>query len=343
MSASLNGAANGPAANTSPSNANPDPPISWPVNRPASRGAWTPEVDHEIRLREQKDVRTPAPPQNPQRPSFTVSDKDLLPGQSRSLSGIGFRAFALGQALGLGLAGALYLIAVPHNPVWRAPFFMAVLALFHFLEFWTTARYNTPAAKTLSFLFSNGKEYQMAHSAALLEHLVTRYFFAYWHDKVTTGGLITILGIALIALGQTVRSAAMAQAGTNFNHMVQSKKNSGHELVTDGIYAWLRHPSYFGFFWWGLGTQLMLGNIVCFAIYAVVLWRFFSHRIMRKSDYSFALTHVPELFMRLARLEHHTVADIFFNVDEEKFLINFFGDEYRKYRARTTVAIPFIP
>ncbi|KAH7061088.1 prenyl cysteine carboxyl methyltransferas-like protein Ste14 [Macrophomina phaseolina] len=312
MSATPNGAANGSAArsaNTSPHNADPDPPISWPVNRPESRGEWTPEVDHEIRLRDLKDVRTPTTSQNSHRPGFPVSDRELLPGQPRSLSGIGFRSFALGQALGLSLAAALYLNAVSHNPVWRAPFFVTVLALFHFLEFWTTARYNTPSAKTASFLFSNGKEYQMAHSAAMLEHLVTRYFFADWHSKVTTAGLTTVLGIALIALGQTVRSVAMAQAGTNFNHMVQSKKNSGHELVTDGIYAWLRHPSYFGFFWWGLGTQLMLGNAVCFAIYAAVLWRFFSHRIMH----------------------------------EEKFLINFFGDEYRKYRARTTVAIPFIP
>ncbi|GME34940.1 Isoprenylcysteine carboxyl methyltransferase [Neofusicoccum parvum] len=312
MSASPNGAANGSAA-ASPSTqqpaASPEPSISWPVNRPASRGKWTPEVDHEIRLREQKDVRTPTNPQTTAAPGFPVSAKDLLPGQPRSLSGIGTRAFVLGQALGLSLAGALYLAAVSHNPAWRASFFVAVLSTFHFLEFWTTARYNTPAAKTASFLLTNGKEYQVAHSAALLEHLITRFFFANWHEKATFGGLTAVLGIALIALGQVVRSVAMAQAGTNFNHMVQSRKNSGHELVTDGVYAWLRHPSYFGFFWWGLGTQLMLGNIVCLLGYAAVLWRFFSSRIRH----------------------------------EEKFLINFFGDEYREYRARTTVAIPFIP
>ena len=71
----------------------------------------------------------------------------------------------------------------------------------------------------------------------------------------------------------------MAHAGNNFNHLVQSKKKVGHELVTDGIYARLRHPAYFGFFWWGLGTQVVLGNVVCLTGYAVVLWRFFSRRI----------------------------------------------------------------
>ena len=79
--------------------------------------------------------------------------------------------------------------------------------------------------------------------------------------------------------GQGVRSVAMAQAGTNFNHTVQSQRTRGHELVTKGVYAVLRHPSYFGFFWWGLGSQLVLGNVVCLVCYAVVLWRFFNRRI----------------------------------------------------------------
>lgn len=83
----------------------------------------------------------------------------------------------------------------------------------------------------------------------------------------------------MLVIGQVIRSTAMAQAGTNFNHTVQMQKNYGHELVTDGMYAWLRHPSYFGFFWWGLGTQVVLGNVVCFMGYAVVLWGFFRSRI----------------------------------------------------------------
>ncbi len=71
----------------------------------------------------------------------------------------------------------------------------------------------------------------------------------------------------------------MVHAGSNFNHLVQSKKRKGHVLVTGGVYRYLRHPSYFGFFWWGLGTQVVLGNAVCLVGYAVVLWRFFRRRI----------------------------------------------------------------
>lgn len=74
----------------------------------------------------------------------------------------------------------------------------------------------------------------------------------------------------------------MVQAGSNFNHTVQAERKEGHTLVQHGVYAVLRHPSYFGFFWWGLGTQLVLGNVVCFAGYALVLWRFFYKRIHSK-------------------------------------------------------------
>lgn len=96
------------------------------------------------------------------------------------------------------------------------------------------------------------------------------------------------VGFAMLAVGQATRTMAMAHAGSNFNHLVQSTKKQGHELVTDGIYAWLRHPSYFGFWCWGLGTQLVLGNRVCLVGYAVVLWRFFSRRIVREWFCSFS-------------------------------------------------------
>lgn len=40
-----------------------------------------------------------------------------------------------------------------------------------------------------------------------------------------------------------------------------------------------RHPSYLGFFYFGIGTQVMLANPVSSAVFAAILWRFFSERI----------------------------------------------------------------
>jgi protein-S-isoprenylcysteine O-methyltransferase len=78
--------------------------------------------------------------------------------------------------------------------------------------------------------------------------------------------------------------------------------------VTYGVYRYIRHPGYFGFFVFALGTQTMLQNPVTIVVFAVVLWRFFSERIRA----------------------------------EERGLISMFGREYELYRDRTPTWLPFI-
>lgn len=226
---------------------------------------------------------------------------NVYPGGPHSFSGIAVRAACLGFAAGL----CLFLsFAVGY---FQLPFFLFLLSLFHLLEFWATARYNTPNARTSSFLLSaNGSAYNIAHGAAILEALIELYISPSFKQRVSL--FCTIPGLALIALGQVIRTLAMAHAGTNFNHLVQRQQRPGHTLVKHGVYSLFRHPSYFGFFWWGLGTQLMLANPVCFIGYAVVLWKFFHDRIE----------------------------------SEERYLVGFFGREYVAYRAATRVGIPFI-
>ncbi len=40
----------------------------------------------------------------------------------------------------------------------------------------------------------------------------------------------------------------------------------------------LRHPSYFGWFYWSVGTQILLGNPVCSVLYTYAAWSFFHKR-----------------------------------------------------------------
>ncbi|KAL2848826.1 Isoprenylcysteine carboxyl methyltransferase family-domain-containing protein [Aspergillus pseudoustus] len=247
-------------------------------------------------------------------------DTSIYPNGKKSLSGISLRAFLIGTTLGLSLSLTLSLLDFrkiledPHY-LWRLPFFLASLALFHFLEYYVTAAYNTRHATISAFLLSsNGWAYNVAHTSAAVECALAYYFWPRNSYFEFTGPICgvkvqVVLGLALMAVGQVVRTLAMAQAGSNFNHTVQVERKEGHTLVKHGVYALLRHPSYFGFFWWGLGTQLVLGNVVCLAGYAVVLWKFFDSRIRR----------------------------------EERFLVAFFGDEYVTYRKRTWVGIPGIP
>jgi protein-S-isoprenylcysteine O-methyltransferase len=291
--------------------------LSAPANRPTENGKHTPEVDAPIREREASNV--------PKRGSFLVP-RVFYPGGDRSLAGIAIRAFCLGGVLVLSaLLSAIFVYY--ESRLWRPAAFIATLCVFHFLEFWVTAQYNTPIALVASFLLTNGERYRQAHTFAFIESAVTSYFFPGWQARVNPP-VVVALGVGMVIVGQLVRSLAMAQAGTNFNHQVQSTKKDDHELVTSGLYAYLRHPSYFGFFWWGLGTQVLLGNCVSLAGYAGVLWYFFYTRITRKSNSGCCLK------MRYS-------ADLYCS-DEEKHLISFFGDEYKAYKARTRVWIPFI-
>jgi protein-S-isoprenylcysteine O-methyltransferase len=255
-----------------------------------------------------RSTAQPTPPSTSQSSSEVLYALDtyegqFYPGQPKSLSGIALRSFILGATLTSFSTLTLYLLYSQHS-IWRAPFFLATLSLFHFLEFYTTSLTNTSSAQISSFLLSsNGSAYTIAHTCSLIETLLPQSILP--HAAHTT---LLSLGLFLIILGQTVRATAMLTAGTNFSHIVRARKSPTHTLVTSGIYSILRHPSYFGFFWWGIGTQLVCGNVVCLVGYAVVLWKFFERRIE----------------------------------GEEELLVRFFGAEYENYRKRTKVGIPFI-
>ncbi|KAF4944467.1 hypothetical protein FSARC_14665 [Fusarium sarcochroum] len=236
--------------------------------------------------------------------------KPFFAGQPKSLSGIALRAFCLGIALASSAIAMGTILFLTSSPVWRVPFFLFALSAFHFLEFWTTAEKNTLVASIGSFLLTaNWPSYAIAHSAAFVECAFVNLLFPErnW-APFGTGPLFLITGLLMVTIGQYVRSAAMLHAGASFNHHVQTRKKDSHELITTGVYSVFRHPSYFGFFYWGLGTQLVMGNVLCFFAYAGVLWMFFSTRIKH----------------------------------EEAKLIEFFKDDYVEYRKRVGTKIPLI-
>ncbi|KAI5821023.1 prenylcystein carboxymethyl transferase [Pyronema omphalodes] len=224
----------------------------------------------------------------------------LYPSGSYALDGIATRAGGLGMVFALAMNTAW---------TWRygfpqLPLFVACLAFFHFMEFWITARYNTRRGKVEAFILtSNGAAYNIAHASAIVEALVEYYFF----PQLKAFNWVTVIGLFLVIIGQTARTLAMKHAGSNFSHYVVTEREAGHRLVTEGIYAWLRHPSYFGYYWWAVGTQVMLGNPICTLGFAAFLWMFFSNRVKH----------------------------------EEEYLISFFR-EYSDYRKRSWVGIPFI-
>ena len=209
----------------------------------------------------------------------------LLPNGTSSLSGVSLRSNLLGFASGTTLTlSILSFFTSTALPLPHLPLFLFALSTFHFLEYYTTARFNTSHATISAFLLtSNGLAYNLAHTSAIVEYILTTSLWPSYslHALLPSSlqTLYTSLGIFLMVLGQAVRSTAMAQAGQSFNHTVQQRRRDSHILVTQGVYSVLRHPSYFGFFWWAVGTQVWLGNGLALLAYVLVLWKFFSGRI----------------------------------------------------------------
>ncbi|KAI5451907.1 farnesyl cysteine-carboxyl methyltransferase [Naganishia albida] len=194
-------------------------------------------------------------------------------------------------------------------------FYLAGWALFHVLEFWTTAACNREKLSVDAFLLNNGMQYHAAHLIGLTEYFLSAFlvneaasannilaFRTWWMGH----GSLFVLPILFAA--QALRSLAMIHAADSFSHVVSRTrdKQEGHVLVTWGVYRISRHPSYTGFFYWALSTQLLLGNPISFIGFWFVLSRFFKFRI----------------------------------IDEEIHLVRYFGDAYVQFRKRTGHWLP---
>jgi protein-S-isoprenylcysteine O-methyltransferase len=163
--------------------------------------------------------------------------------------------------------------------------------------------FNPTVVDASSFVVNHSKPYTIAMLVALFEFCIRFMLFPSFNSYSAA-----FLGIILVSMGQLVRSMAMITCGESFNHIIQQSKKDSHKIVTNGIYMYLRHPSYTGFFYWSVGTQLLLGNFVTSFLFAAASWHFFSRRIPF----------------------------------EEQTLLKLFPKEYPSYMERTKVGIPFI-
>lgn len=183
-------------------------------------------------------------------------------------------------------------------------YYMVALSFFHLSEYILTSIFNEHTLSIDSFLLNHSPEYCIAAIASWVEFWIEYYFFA----QFKCIHVVCIVGAVLVTGGEVLRKLAMFTAGSNFTHIVQYQKQYGHQLVTHGVYSLFRHPSYVGWFYWSIGTQVLLSNPVCLICYSVASWRFFEDRIN----------------------------------DEELFLINFFGEDYVTYKKKVSSGIPFI-
>lgn len=186
---------------------------------------------------------------------------------------------------------------------WSA--YVTFLCFFHFAEFFITAVKQPKVLSYKSYLINHSMSYTLANITAWIEFIVESYFFGRsWKHNL----YFALLGACILLVGQSVRSAAMWQCGQNFAHEIMTTRIEGHQLVTNGIYSKFRHPAYFGWFYWSIGTQILLCNPICTLAYACVSWQFFSKRIPY----------------------------------EEELLLRFYKEQYATYMRSSIIGIPLI-
>lgn len=180
-----------------------------------------------------------------------------------------------------------------------------VFVFYHKGEFIFVAKWQFELLNWDSYLIYHSIFYQIAQWFSIFEFWFVWLF--YEQKDYQAKWFMAIFG-TLGVMGLLIRNIAFHHAEHNFTHLVSYKKEDDHKLITTGIYAYSRHPSYFGYFLFQICFQQMLKNMISVVAYTYVLQLFFKERI----------------------------------IDEEEQQQRFFGNKYIDYRRRVGIGIPFI-
>ncbi|RLV96643.1 Protein-S-isoprenylcysteine O-methyltransferase [Spathaspora sp. JA1] len=204
----------------------------------------------------------------------------------------------MSKSILLGMSIAFNILALYQqlfHQYYKLNIYFLFLTTFHIFEFVNTVSFNTTEVDDDSFILEDNDMHAITF-LSIMEHILHIWCYNYFSS------VLSVLGLILALSGQIIRSISMYTAQESFNHYIQrDHKVENHVLVTHGVYKYIRHPSYFGFFWWFIGLQLYLNNIAVFIGGGYILWKFFKVRIEF----------------------------------EEGFLVKFFGQEYIKYKRHT--------
>jgi protein-S-isoprenylcysteine O-methyltransferase len=185
-------------------------------------------------------------------------------------------------------------------------FFLYLLTemIYHYSEYISVLIYHFEDLDYKMYLLDHSNEWIFAVIFSYVETIIGTIFF----KKIKQNMYAFIIGIIITIFGQTFRIGALYTGKKNFTHLLSYEKKSGHFLMTTGFYGISRHPSYFGFLVWAIGTQLMCLNIIGLIGFPLGLFAFFKDRI----------------------------------IEEEGLLIEFFGYDYLEYKKKVGILIPFI-
>lgn len=131
---------------------------------------------------------------------------------------------------------------------------------------------------------------------------INAQIFSFHSGPVTP---VQLFGIALTVIGLVVAIVARKALADNWSSNIDLKKD--HELITNGIYRFVRHPIYTGSVLMGIGSVIAEQSITVTVVYLGML---------------------AFLIFKLKK--------------EEELLMKHFPKEYPKYKKKTKALIPYI-
>ena len=113
-----------------------------------------------------------------------------------------------------------------------------------------------------------------------------------------------VTGTLGLAIGLWLFYRSHADLGTNWSITLEVREK--HQLITQGIYRYVRHPMYLALLLYSLGQAIVLPNWIAGPSYLIAFGLLFAFRV------------------------HH----------EERMMLDQFGKDYESYMARTKRLIP---
>ena len=118
---------------------------------------------------------------------------------------------------------------------------------------------------------------------------------------------LQLVGFILVLIGIGVSFAARFELGHNWTHAADYQIKKEHELVTSGVYRYMRHPIYTGLIVAVIGTELIVHSFLVIPLTVLMVLAFYYQA-----------------------------------QEEEKILTKHFGKAYEKYKKTSSMLIPFV-
>ncbi|SOV80803.1 protein-S-isoprenylcysteine O-methyltransferase, putative [Plasmodium reichenowi] len=113
-----------------------------------------------------------------------------------------------------------------------------------------------------------------------------------YEEKYNHYRFLVLVSLFFCITGMFLRIMGIINCSKSFSFYVLSSYSlekkymkGKHNLIKKGIYKYMRHPCYTGWFYYSIFLQLLLSNLFCFTLSFLLSWVYFYRTIKREEKY----------------------------------------------------------